>query len=639
MALKKHVLIGIILLNLFSTVVFSQLSKVDSLIKLTKTAKLHDTTKLKLYGDISWELLVVDLNEAFNYAGMELKLAKQLNRKADIAQAESDIAAIYSHRGFADSAILHYNEALAIRKILKQDDKVAGIIFNISSQLERQSKYSEAIAKTFEALKVFEKLKDSTKQAMVLSQIGTLYYDLKQDDNAIIFLRKALYLAKKCRSIKTEANVLNALGGVKFHVGLVNEKIASKIDLDSAIYFFTEAEKILVPINAVYNLSAIYNNLGRIYAEYLIDYKKAITYYQKSLEIKTQLNDENGIGNCYINLGVVYKLTLDYKKSEEFLQKSIPIFLAAKNYSSLRQSYGELSELYEAKQDYKNAMAFHQLYAQYSDSIYTKETAEQFAEMQTKYETEKKDFELLKNKTEIEFQQNQNTLKNIIIASVCFVGLLGALLVNARFKRIKELNKSIANKTIFETEQNERTRIARDLHDSVGQMLAYIKMENNQDANAPISKAIDKTIEEVRSISHELMPAELVFGLPNALEALINGTKLLAKININTAFQNAKFNSTFSITLYRIMQELVNNTLKHALASKIELMVEKVDEQINIQFFTDGKEINLTNLQNSKGIGWQNINARLLLLNGNIKIENSTQQNGFVLNLYLPNDN
>jgi tetratricopeptide (TPR) repeat protein len=87
----------------------------------------HDTVKIELYGDISWELMASDIDKALLYANKELELSTKTNRKAVIAQSESDIGNIYNRKSSYDDAIIHYSKALLLRKELKQDVKVAGV--------------------------------------------------------------------------------------------------------------------------------------------------------------------------------------------------------------------------------------------------------------------------------------------------------------------------------------------------------------------------------------------------------------------------------------------------------------------------------------------------------------------------------
>jgi tetratricopeptide (TPR) repeat protein len=114
---------------------------IDSLTKIINQPSTPDSTKIKLYGDISWNLIGTDINRSLEFAKKELELSIRTGRKADIAQSYSDLGSIYNRRGEFDTALVHYYKALKIRTELNHDKKVAGVYCNIASVYFRQSKY------------------------------------------------------------------------------------------------------------------------------------------------------------------------------------------------------------------------------------------------------------------------------------------------------------------------------------------------------------------------------------------------------------------------------------------------------------------------------------------------------------------
>jgi len=368
--------------------------------------------------------------------------------------------------------ILHYyyNIALKIRQSLNDKIKSAGIYSNIATVYTRQSKFKEALDLNFKSLKLYEQIGDSANQANILGNIGILYYNLEQNKSANEFFIKGLRIARLCHKQLIEANILIELGGIKFEQGVKNDIIVNRKELDSALLYFENANTILTEYNAIYNLAVVNNNIGRIYVQ-LKDYEKATQYYNQGLIYRQQMNDDYGIGLSYLNLGKISKLKKLYPNSIDFYKKAATIFLEIKSYVDLKQVYGEMSVAYEDMKDYHNAMIFHQLYAQYSDSVYTSENAKQMAEMQTKYEVDKKDLELAKNKAELEAKEKQAFIKNIIIISVVLLLLLlsGLGILFYRKKQIEQqakLDAEIANqkeirtKAILDAEEKERRRIA-----------------------------------------------------------------------------------------------------------------------------------------------------------------------------------
>lgn len=643
----KNILIYIIIIKNFS--LCSQNSVTDSLIKEANKNSIHDSVKIKLYGDIAWEYMGSDMNKALEFANKELELATKTKREADIAQSESDIGSIYNRKSSFDTALIHYNKALSIREKLKQDVKVAGIYTNIATVLMRQSKIEEALAINFKSLKIFEKVGDEVKQAISLGNIGNLYYELEQNKPAEQFYRKSLALARKTNHLMTIGNDLVNIGGLKFEYGVQLDKLVNLQELDSALIYFSEAETVLTTINATYNLAAVYNNIGRIYT-IKQNHKKALDYYEKALKAREILEDKYGIGLSYINLAETERLLGNNTKNIEYLNKAAELFLNLKNYLNLKQAYGKLAEAYELKKDYITSLKFQQLYSSYKDSIYNEDNAKQLAEMQTKYDVEKKDLELAKNKAEIETKEKQAYIKNIIIIAIVVLMLLVAI-TGFLFYRKKQIEqqakldaeiasqKEIRTKAILEAEEKERRRIAQDLHDGVGQMLSAAKLNlSNLDSKITTQteeqklamqnalSLVDDSVKEVRAVSHNMMPNTLIkLGLASAVREFITklGNAPTLKVDLEIVGLDTRLDNQVETVLYRVIQEIVNNIIKHAKASQISMQLIRHETELNIMIEDNGVGFDTNQLDDFEGIGLKGIQTRIEFLNGSVHFDSS----------------
>jgi two-component system NarL family sensor kinase len=643
----KNILIYIIIFKSFS--LFSQNSVTDSLIKETNKTSIHDSVKIKLYGDIAWEFMGSDMNKALEFANKELELATKTKREADIAQSESDIGSIYNRKSSFDTALIHYNKALIIREKLKQDVKVAGIYTNIATVLMRQSKFEEALAINFKSLKIFEKVGDEVKQAISLGNIGNLYYELEQNKPAEQFYRKSLALARKTNHLMTIGNDLVNIGGLKFEYGVQFDKLVNAQELDSALIYFSEAETVLTTINATYNLAAVYNNIGRIYT-IKQNHKKALDYYEKALKAREVLEDKYGIGLSYINLAETERLLGNNTKCIDYLIKASDIFLSLKNYLNLKQAYAKLAEAYELKKDYPASLKYYQLFASYKDSIYNEDNAKQMAEMQTKYDVEKKDLELAKNKAEIETKEKQAYIKNIIIIAIVVLMLLAAI-TGFLFYRKKQIEqqakldaeiasqKEIRTKAILEAEEKERRRIAQDLHDGVGQLLSAAKLNlSNLDSKITAQteeqklamqnalSLVDDSVKEVRAVSHNMMPNTLIkLGLASAVREFITklGNAPTLKVDLEIVGLDTRLDNQVETVLYRVIQEIVNNIIKHAKASQISMQLIRHETELNIMIEDNGVGFDTNQLDDFEGIGLKGIQTRIEFLNGSVHFDSS----------------
>jgi signal transduction histidine kinase len=214
----------------------------------------------------------------------------------------------------------------------------------------------------------------------------------------------------------------------------------------------------------------------------------------------------------------------------------------------------------------------------------------------------------------------QRTRKNRIIAQ-------------QRIKQLEEEKKFLAASSIVEGQEEERRRIAKELHDGLGVLLSSAKIHfatvrDKSPENKPLidkaSKLLEQATYDVRRISHNMMPGLLTkYGLFEAIEGLfdeIDDIKgLNAKIQIEGEPVRLKENT--EIMLYRVLQELINNTLKHAEASNILLQMEIKPDILNVRYRDDGKGFDLEAEKNTKSIGLNSIVSRIKFLGGDLQID------------------
>jgi signal transduction histidine kinase len=208
-----------------------------------------------------------------------------------------------------------------------------------------------------------------------------------------------------------------------------------------------------------------------------------------------------------------------------------------------------------------------------------------------------------------------------------------------RQQRITELENErqlTATEAVLKGEEQERTRLAKDLHDGLGGMLSGIKHsfntmkgnlimtpENNQAFERSMDM-LDSSIKEMRRVAHNMMPEALVkFGLDTALRDYCNDINQSGAIKIvyqSIGLDNAVIDQTVAITLYRIVQELVTNTLKHAAAKTAIVQITKTNNLLTVTVEDDGKGFDIHSLAQSRGIGWSNIQNRVEFLKGKLDV-------------------
>ena len=279
------------------------------------------------------------------------------------------------------------------------------------------------------------------------------------------------------------------------------------------------------------------------------------------------------------------------------------------------------------------------------DTIYKNETARKTAEYRTIYETEKKEKENVIKDAQIQKQKEQ---RKVIIIAFIVVFVLAILIFVTIYYR-NQLNLKTENqrklaeeqllrlKNVVEAEEKERTRIARELHDGVGHLISAAKMhvesiqqeESEKELIINALKILDDAAIETRNISHNLMPSSLSeLGLVSAIRELsrrINKAGgLQIQFNCDTSFNEPDI--THSTAIYRILQEVLNNMIKHSGATAIQITLSQTIQHIQLLVTDNGIGFQVSEINNSEGIGWSNIFARAAVIKGELEITSAPQK-------------
>lgn len=210
--------------------------------------------------------------------------------------------------------------------------------------------------------------------------------------------------------------------------------------------------------------------------------------------------------------------------------------------------------------------------------------------------------------------------------------------------------QDMATRAVIYAEENERKRIAADLHDGVGQMMSAAKMnlsvfENeipfkNEEQKLSFEKLVslvDESCREVRSVSHQMMPnALLKSGLASAVKEFIEKIdSRIIKVSLHTEGLNERVDNNTETVLYRVIQECVNNVLKHSGASHLDISLIKDADGISATIEDNGKGFNSSNKQHFEGIGLKNIISRVTYLKGSIDFD-SAPGKGTLVAIHVP---
>lgn len=511
-------------------------------------------------------------------------------------------------------------------------------------------KHDEALKLYLNGLAIAEKNNLHELIAACCNEIGTLFKKNKDLKESLEYYKRAL---AEATIIKNDAQIANSFN----NIGLVYEEEgnfspALKQYQKSLTYYQKAKDK----LGESYSLEYI----GYVYG-LMKNYKPAVENLEKSLALRRELKDNYGVAICLIELTEIKRDQKNYVAAISYANEAIA-FCKQINYPDMLQSgYLLLAEIYEQKNDFTSAYAAHKKYVTVKDSIFNVSKSKQISELQTKYETEKKEQQITILNKENKIQKlilfKRNIFLGIAVAAILILFGLGFLWQKSvRLKQAARLQaevitqQDLATKAVLNAEENERKRISGELHDGLGQMFSAVKMNlsaltNDLNFNSEQSKQmfdktldlVDESCKEVRSISHQMAPNVLLkSGLTTAIRdfiSKIDSRKL--KIKLETVGLNERLDQNIETVLYRVIQETVNNVIKHAGANSLDIQLTKDEDGINAMVEDNGKGFDASQLEKFEGIGLKNIRSRVEYLKGSVDFS-SNPGTGTLVAIHIP---
>ncbi len=544
---------------------------------------------------------------------------------------------LIEEQGKYDDALLHYDSAMNIAKSLNDSLQMARIHHHIGVAYKERSLYDLAFENLFMSLRIAEKYDEIYLIAISQMNISMVYMKMGKLDLAKNYAQLAYSLTKQKQEL---ANI--ATGSL---IELGNNHIMTG-NLDSAIIVFEQANELLERANLGDGKSIVANNLGALYY-YKNDFDRAISYFEITVDLARKSNDQKTIALGFMNLGDTYMAMKKHSQAETHLLKSLEILKPIRHLQFIRDNYDFLARLEQTRGNFQKALGYTTLMHSYKDTILNEATASRIAELQTQYETEKKDSEIKTLKAEAQIKELEIANTRIVVIAVIGVAILfiGLILYINRQRAIRfrdELQRD-RFKVVIEAEEKERKRVSRELHDGLGQMLSTVRLFvsdfDDRKQNPKVDRslhALDATIAEVRNISHNLMPLKLMeLGLPAAVAEMAEKLTVSGQLQVNIEnLDLLTFDESVSTGIYRTLQEIINNAIKYAKATSILISAVQVGNSISISVKDDGQGFNTEEIARSKGIGWSNIFSRMELIGGTVFVKSGKE--GTTVQLLVP---
>lgn len=613
-------------------------------------------------------------NEAFiNYSKQFIALAEDLHRIEDAARGAMNIQhPLTTFAGDPLGAILLIDDVLSKKNKIKDSLLLGGLY------LKRGRAYSKvnlqrAIDDYTESLNNFA-LNDTLHRADAYLFRGQAHSNKSQFVQAREDFDKAynLYEAKKEYSymIYSQQGIISMFSMNGFYEKAKQERdllIAKMIDLGLTSYLSSE----------YYNQALDYKKMGRrkeqyenlILAEKSLDkslpsfyasigiHSLFVSYYCDELQLdeaKKHLDfiesrDYEFKGNLpsemnYLSARIDYLIAIgEYTSALELAKSKLEMARQLGFEDEIMATHETMAAIYYKKKDFENSLINYRAASTLKDSIYTQTAINSLAYYQTLYEIERKEKDLIEKTANIKLleKDNQNAKAGMILGGIALIFGFVLLIVyrNQReLKKRKNLQEKYSQGLLL-SQEVERKRISRNLHDGLGQQLLVLKNRMLASQDSESLEMIDDAIDEVRSISRDLHPFQLQeMGITQAIENTIAMVDKNTKIFISSEIDNIDhlFSKESELNIYRIIQESLSNILKHSEAKATKIQIKKLNDFILIRIRDNGVGFVFSDqLKKLNSLGLKTLSERTKVLNGTMKVT-SGKESGTILEFQIP---
>ena len=672
--------------------ILSQSTQIDSLESSLRTAKT-DSIKILYLDELAWQLRNRSPVRALAYA----KEMNQLSKAHNLPKKESTslvrMASIYRYQNDNYTAIKFLRQSVAIEKEIRDFEgigRASGYLCTIYRSIDMQDSslyfgkmsldnyckthepeviakahgrlaltyqetrnYKNAVEHHLESLELKELMKDSLGVARTCLNLGALYILMDGYRQSIDFSLKAKAYFEPLYDRRSLAKIFTNLGVAYEKLGMMEEAIQyhqKGIELK-------EEEEINKDINYL-NLGNIYFNTGET--------SKAKEFFLKSLEIKEQIGDSEGLQLIYNNLGEVHRRLEDYPNAIESLLKSEEIAESRNSKTGLLNVYANLTQAHASINNHKEASAYYQLHLSIKDSL--DNSYREAVDIKAMFEKEKREKAILAKDREVQQVKIEKQYIMIIALVSGSIVLLITIIITGKLKekaRLAKKDKELKDKEIksilqdqelksynamLQGQENERHRIAKDLHDQIGGMLTVAKLNlkpleeyaiPDKESELQLKKVndiIDEVCVAVRDVAHDMASGELSkFGLVPALLDMKDSLEKSTDMEIEMVLSGLqeRLPLRLEVEIYRSIQELISNVLKHSEATELSIQVLKKEKYITILVEDNGKGFDMRSPGFKFGLGIRNIESRIENMDGSIEFD-SVPARGTTANIKVP---
>lgn len=631
--MKLRVWSSFLLFLVLSSYVFGQSPRqiVDSLLNSAQQENT-DETLAAIYGELGWTYAAINLDSAIYYGQLAVELSEKTGDETLLAQSYSDLGSGYLQKGQLQEASEVYLKSLKIREANRDSLGMAKVYNALGFILQRKYESDSAITYFLKALPIFEKEGALLNAATILNNIGVIYQNMSNYPKAIEFYERASVMRETQKDFRNLIGSYANLGTAYKYLG----------DFELAEEYFQKAIDLAIREDDPRNLAVSY----RMYAFFLQekgDMSRLEEVAQKGLEAAKAVNALYEEATMEYALGVVENTKKNYKKAKEYLESAAEKFVSQGAEDDVFGPYLELITSFAALGDADSSRYYANLYQSTLRSKEEKAAKELTAELETKYQTALKDSQISEQQLQIR-NKNFQLYGSLLMALV--LGLVGYLLYkqqklkNRQLEQEVELKEALAQIETQNKLQEQRLLIARDLHDNIGAQLTFIISSiENLKYFEPIKESLTPRFESIANFTKQTIRelrdtiwamnsgAVTLEDLVGRVKNFIQQGKQSTDVKLDFVQEEGldlskKISSANSIQILRILQEAVQNAVKYADASQIQVIFSFNENQLQFQVIDNGKGFDLEKVKAGNGLG--NMQKRADEIEASLSVKSET---------------
>lgn len=583
-------------------------------------------------------LVATQPDSALSLSQTGIKTARSLNRSNDYARLLFIAGLSHHNLGNSNQSLRYFSQALPYYRQWDNKQEKGAFFWNLGNTWYRNSNYSKCLESYLFALKIRKSLHDTIGIMQCTNNIGLVYEQQSRLAQAKNYYRYTLSLA-----LRTHNDKWICIASFNLSSCYRTEK-----NYAQAEQYLRQSLRISQKIKNLRFIGNCLSGFGDLYFD-RANHTEALNYYQQAGDYIRKVNDKTELAIWQVQMGSVYNKLKLYKTAIAYCDSAIRLRTAGPALDYERFAHQIVADSYAKAGNYQQAYLHQLKYQAITDSIHNADNSQLLSDIRIRYELEQQETSL-REETNRKLSEQQ-LIRNFIIGIAAIIVLLLLLLINrSRLKQKNrhqlELNRLQKQQAVavLTTEEQERKRIARDLHDGLGQLLsaATLNLQRVPENTSPLIRnsleLITEASGELRNISFNLMPYSMAeSGLAETIRELIARLERSFAVKFRLYIDGVEpgtMEPEFEMHVYRIVQEAINNSLKHAGASEISIQLIRYEDKLLVTIEDDGKGFDKAR-QTNPGMGLRNMTARTEWLKGEIAID-TLPGSGTVITLELP---